>query len=61
MTNAGDHDTLKVFRLLGLESEKEREQVRRLADPAPEIARGGRATVPCADTRNNTRREDDDA
>lgn len=58
------HETpgaLEVFRLLGLETEQNRQRLRGLAQLGQQEAEGSQATYTYADTRNNTQREDGDA
>jgi hypothetical protein len=54
-------DTMEVFRKLGLATEPDRQRVRQLADLGRGAAQEVQVTFPCADTRNNTRRDQDDA
>lgn len=61
MKKAEPIDTIDVFRLLGLETELDRQRARQLAELGHGTTREAPALFPCADTRNNTRREDDDA
>ena len=56
-----EKDTIKVFRLLGLETELDRQRVGRLAEPGRETLQEGDTTFRSADTRNHTRQGDDDA
>ncbi len=53
--------TMEVFRLLGLETEGDRQRLRQLARLGQVGTQEAQATVRWADTRNNTRREEDDA
>lgn len=61
MKKKAPNDTTEVFRRLGLETELDRQCVLRLAAFGHGTPVKGPATFPSADTRNNTRREDDDA
>jgi hypothetical protein len=61
MMKKAPNDTFEVFRRLGLETELDRLRVRQLAELGHGTSAECPATIPSADTRNNTRREDDDA
>lgn len=54
-------DTIEVFRLLGLATDLDRQRVRRLAELGRGATQEVQGTIPCADTRNNTSRDEDDA
>ena len=54
-------ETMEVFRLLDLETEVDRQRLRQLARLGQVGTQEVQVTFPWADTRNNTRREEDDA
>lgn len=54
-------DTIEVFRLLDLATELDRERVRQLAALGRGPTQDVQVAFPCADTRNNTSRDEDDA
>jgi len=54
-------ETTEVFRLLHLETEVDRQRLRQLARLGQVGTAEVQVTSPWADTRNNTRREEDDA
>jgi hypothetical protein len=61
MKKKPQNETTEVFRRLGLETELDRQRVLQLAELGHATSAAGPATFPTADTRNNTRQEDDDA
>jgi hypothetical protein len=54
-------DTIEVFRLLGLATELDRQRVRQLAELGRASTAKAQVTFACADTRNNTSRDEGDA
>ena len=54
-------DTMEVFRRLGLGREVDRQQIRQLAELGRETARESQPTLICAETRNNTAKDNNDA
>jgi hypothetical protein len=61
MKNAKQGGAMEVYRLLGLETEKDRQRLRQLAKLGQRTSEERQVTYVCADTRNNTRREAGDA
>jgi hypothetical protein len=61
MKKPKQRDTIEVFRLLGLATERDRQRVRELAELGGRSTPEAQVTFTSADTRNNTSQEKGDA